>query len=81
MKLLFDQNLSPRLVVRRTNLYPDSTRVKIVRLNQADDRIVWDYAQAHNYIIVTKDVIFSELSLLLGFLSRVVWMPRGNFLT
>ena len=78
MKLLLDQNLSPRLVRRLADLYPNSTHVSEIGLDRALDRDVWDYARQHDYLIVTKDVDFSEFSLLQGFPPKVVWIRRGN---
>lgn len=37
MKLLFDQNLSPRLVDRLADLYPHAAHVDILGLGEADD--------------------------------------------
>ena len=76
--LLFDQNLSPRLVDRLTDIYPGSIHVSTVGLSRALDRAVWEYARQHDYMIVTKDVDFSELGLLLGFPPKVIWIRRGN---
>ena len=44
MKLLFDENLSPRLVERLTDLYPDCVHVGEVGLERAPDEAVWNYA-------------------------------------
>jgi predicted nuclease of predicted toxin-antitoxin system len=62
MKLLSDQNLSPRLVHRLADLFPNSSHVMEVGLDQS-----LDYARQHDYLIVTKDVDFSEFSILRGF--------------
>jgi len=78
MKLLFDQNLSPRLVERLSDIYPDSAHLDPLGLGQEDDRTVWKYAKQHNYLIVTKDSDFSELAVLLGFPPKVIWIRRGN---
>ncbi len=78
MKLLLDQNLSPRLVRRLADVYPNSTHVVEVGLDRSLDREVWAYARQHDYIIVTKDVDFSEFSLLQGFPPKIVWIRRGN---
>ncbi len=78
MKLLLDQNLSPRLVRRLADLYPNSIHVMEVRLDRSLDREVWDYARQNDYIIVTKDVDFSEFSILQGFPPKVIWIRRGN---
>ncbi len=76
--LLFDQNLSPHLVDRLADLYPNSVHVSVIGLDTASDRTVWEYARQHDYIIVTKDADFSELGLLLGFPPKVIWIQRGN---
>jgi predicted nuclease of predicted toxin-antitoxin system len=78
MKLLLDQNLSPRLARRLTDLYPNSRHVMEVGLDRSLDERVWNYARQHEYLIVTKDVDFSELSLIRGFPPKVIWIRRGN---
>ncbi|KAM3095617.1 DUF5615 family PIN-like protein [Phormidesmis sp. 146-12] len=78
MKLLYDQNLSPRLVDRLADLYPDSKHVYEIGLDQSDDLILWTYAQQHDFIIVTRDADFNEISLIRGFPPKVVWIRRGN---
>lgn len=78
MKLIFDQNLSPRLVNRLADLYPDSQHVFLIGLDQADDRVLWEYANQNDFTVVTRDSDFSELSLLRGFPPKVIWIRRGN---
>jgi predicted nuclease of predicted toxin-antitoxin system len=73
MKLLFDQNLSPRLVSALTDLFPGSEHVEEKGLGAASDRAVWNYAQISNLIIVTKDSDFNELSLMLGDPPKIIW--------
>jgi predicted nuclease of predicted toxin-antitoxin system len=81
MKLLFDQNLSPRLARRLADLYPDSAHVSEFGLDQAQDVEVWDHARQEDFLIVSKDSDFNELSLLRGFPPKVVWIRRGNCTT
>jgi len=78
MKLLFDQNLSPRLVNCLADLYPDSQHVSSIGLDQADDRAVWEYANQNDFTVVTRDSDFSELSILRGSPPKVIWIRRGN---
>lgn len=78
MKLLFDQNLSPRLVKSLADLFPDSNHVFFVGLDRDDDRMVRRYAEQNDYIIVTKDADYSDLSLLLGYPPKIIWIRRGN---
>lgn len=81
MRLLFDQNLSPRLVDRLGDVYPNSVHVAEVGLDRALDREVWEYAREHALAVVTKDADFEELSVLHGFPPNVVWIRRGNCTT
>lgn len=81
MKLLLDQNLSPCLVRRLADLYPNSRHVMEVGLDRSLDKEVWNYARQHEYLILTKDVDFSELSLIMGFPPKVIWIRRGNCAT
>ena len=81
MKLLFDQNLSPRLIELLSSFYPNSEHVQLVGLAQAQDSDVWKYARQNNLIIVSKDADFSELSMAHGFPPKIIWIRRGNCAT
>ena len=61
MRLLFDQNLSPRLVDRLDDIYPNSVHVADVGLDRALDREVWVYAREQDLAVVTKDADFGAL--------------------
>ena len=78
MKLLFDQNLSPRLVSLLGDLHPDSLHVRDVGLREADDAEVWRYAREQDLTIVRKDSDFHQLSFVHGHPPKVVWVRVGN---
>ena len=78
MRLLFDQNLSPRLAVLLADLHPGSTHVRDEGLQSADDDVVWDYAMRERCVIVSKDADFHQRSFLLGHPPKVIWIQRGN---
>jgi predicted nuclease of predicted toxin-antitoxin system len=78
VKLLLDQNLSPRLIRALAIIYPGSIHVRDVDLQAADDVAVWVYAAEHGFAIVSKDADFHERSFLLGHPPKVVWVRRGN---
>ncbi|MFZ0960147.1 MAG: DUF5615 family PIN-like protein [Terriglobia bacterium] len=78
MKLLFDQNLSPRLVQRLSDLYPSSAHVYPIGLDRASDTRLWQYAREHGFILVTQDADFNEMGEVLGFPPKVIWVRRGN---
>ena len=81
MKLLFDHNLSPRLVNRLCDLYPNSNHLFDLQLDTVKDSLVWEYALQNEFAIVTKDSDFSELSLFRGFPPKVIWIRIGNCTT
>jgi predicted nuclease of predicted toxin-antitoxin system len=78
VKLLFDHNLSPRLVRSLADIYPDSNHVYPLRLDQVSDREIWEYARREGFLVVTKDSDFSDLCMLLGFPPKLIWIRRGN---
>jgi predicted nuclease of predicted toxin-antitoxin system len=78
MKLLFDQNLSFRLCEQLADLFPASSHVRHLGLEQSDDRTLWRYAAVHGYTIVSLDADFAEMAALLGHPPKVIWLRRGN---
>lgn len=78
MKLLFDQNMPPRLVETLAPLYPDSHHVVTIGLDRADDREIWAYAKANDLTIASKDSDYMRLSIMLGAPPKVVWVGLGN---
>src|SRR5579872_1549119 len=81
MKLLFDQNLSPRLINRLRDAFPGSSHVALLGLDQAEDTRVWSFARDNGFAIVTKDADYGEMITLRGFPPRVVWLRVGNCTT
>jgi predicted nuclease of predicted toxin-antitoxin system len=61
MKLLFDQNLSPRLATQLADLYPNSNHVYPLGLDRVPDHEVYEYARRGRFFLVTKDADFSDL--------------------
>lgn len=78
MKLLFDENLSFRLVAALADIYPDSSHVREIGLLGADDLHVWNYAAEHGYLLASKDTDFYERSLVFGSPPKIVWLRTGN---
>lgn len=78
MRLLFDQNLSFRLCQSVGDLFPGSVHVRLLGLSEADDRVLWDYARANGFLIVSQDVDFAEMAALFGSPPKVIWLRAGN---
>ena len=64
MKLLFDENLSPRLVQALEPAYPGSAHVRALGLRGATDGAIWELARQEAYAIISKDNDFRQLSFL-----------------
>ena len=78
MKLLFDHNLSHKLVGHLADVFPGSEHVRNVGLHRADDSEVWEYARTNELAIVSKDEDFHQMSFVHGPPPKVVWVRLGN---
>lgn len=78
MKLLFDQNLSYKLISLVSDLFPNCEHVRDIGLETADDIIVWEYGQGNGLMIVSKDSDFHQRSFLYGYPPKVIWLRLGN---
>jgi predicted nuclease of predicted toxin-antitoxin system len=78
VKLLFDENLPPRLAELLDDLYPGSVHVHQCGLGSAEDSAIWEYAGKNGFTIVSKDSDFQERSVLFGFPPKVIWLRTKN---
>jgi predicted nuclease of predicted toxin-antitoxin system len=78
VKLLFDENLSPKMVAALDDLFPGSAHVDRIGLGGGSDHEVWQYAKDNGFVIVSKDADFYEKSMLLGHPPKIIWIKRGN---
>jgi predicted nuclease of predicted toxin-antitoxin system len=78
VSLLFDQNLSPRLVRLLADVYPDSRHVHTLGMDRAPDTVIWSYAAVEGCTVVSKDSDFHQRSLLLGAPPKVIWLRLGS---
>ena len=78
MKLLFDQNLAPKLAEQLTDLFPGSLHVRKLGMREADDLQIWNHARANGLIIATKDVDFDNLAVARGHPPKVLLIRLGN---
>ncbi len=78
MKLLFDQNLSHRLVTELENEFPDSKHLRDFAMAEAEDWEVWAFAASNGFVITTKDSDFYQRSLIHGPPPKVLWIRIGN---
>ena len=78
MRLLFDQNLSHRLLSALDDLFPDSTHVRLLGMAEANDLSIWNFAKTNNLVIVTQDSDYSDWNKLRGAPPKIVWLRCGN---
>jgi predicted nuclease of predicted toxin-antitoxin system len=78
VKLLLDENLSPKLASILVTDFPETTQVDLRGLRGSSDHIIWDFALEHEYIIVSKDNDFRQRSFLYGAPPKVIWLSVGN---
>ena len=81
MRLLFDQNISYRIVSKLSDYYPDCRQVRELGLMDAEDIDIWDYARKKNYVIVTFDADFYDISFINGCPPKIVLLRTGNMTT
>ncbi|MDZ4757617.1 MAG: DUF5615 family PIN-like protein [Bacteroidota bacterium] len=81
MKLLFDQNISFRVLSQIESQYPIAKQVRMLGLYNLKDKEIWEYAKKHRYIIVTFDGDFYELSNYYGHPPKIIWLRMGNMST
>jgi predicted nuclease of predicted toxin-antitoxin system len=78
LRLLFDENLAPRLVKLVADLFPGSLHVSAVALGSAPDATIWEYAKANEFVFVTKDKDFANLSMVWSAPPKVILVQTGN---
>ena len=78
MKLLFDQNISFRVIKGIVDIFPDAKQVRELNLDNSKDFEIWLYAKKEGYAIVTFDSDFYDLNLLRGNPHKIIWLKMGN---
>jgi predicted nuclease of predicted toxin-antitoxin system len=80
VKLLFDESLSPRLVLLLRDLFPESESALRNGLARAGDSRILDYAAVHDFVLVSTD---RDFELLLNQVpgARVVILRACNYPT
>ena len=81
MKLLFDQNISHRVVLRLKEHDMEVFHVRDFNMQFAQDRQIWTFAKENEYTLVTFDSDFNDLATLFGHPPKIVWLRFGNTMT
>jgi len=81
IKLLFDQNISFRIIRLLSNSFFGCCHVRSVGLNNCSDTEIWKFAKENDFAIVTYDADFFDISILRGFPPKIIWLRTGNLTT
>ena len=73
MKLLFDQNISFRIMRLLPNSFAECCHVQSVGLNNHNDDEIWQFAKQNGFTIVTFDADFFDIK------ERIFFTILGNF--
>jgi len=77
-KLLFDNNISHRVLPKIVDIFPNSLHVMLKNLDESTDLEVWKYARLNGLAIVTKDSDFNDLAIYRGIPPKIIWIKPGN---
>ncbi len=78
MKLLFDQDISFRILSKIKVNFPDAKQVRQLGIENYADIEIWKFAKENEFTIVTFDADFYDLSNLKGYPPKIVWLRFGN---
>jgi predicted nuclease of predicted toxin-antitoxin system len=78
MKLLFDQNISYRLITHIQDIFPEAKQVIQLGLENYSDKQIWEYAKENDFTVVTFDGDFYDFSLVWGHPPKIIWIRTYN---
>ena len=82
MKLLFDQNISFRIIqMLDLPVFAECRHVQTVGLNDRNDADIWQFAKQQGFTIVTFDSDFFDILVVRGFPPKIIWFRTGNLTT
>ena len=81
MKLLFDQNISPKILKVLPVSFEGCQHIRFVQLEDAADLAIFKYAERNDYAVVTFDSDFIDLNALYGTPPKIIYLNTGNLTT
>jgi predicted nuclease of predicted toxin-antitoxin system len=78
MKLLFDQNISFRVVRQLISSFPESESVYTNGLIGKKDFVIWTYAKKNDFTIISQDDDFDKFFIVKGFPPKIILLRTGN---
>ncbi len=81
MKLLFDQNISPRILKLLPENFEGCQHIRFVGLENESDISIFKFAERNDNEVVTFDSDFVDLDALYGTPPKIVYLNTGNLTT
>jgi predicted nuclease of predicted toxin-antitoxin system len=78
VSLLFDQNISFRIISKIEANFPEAKQVRQLGIENYPDIEIWNYAKENKFTIVTFDADFFDLSNFNGHPPKIIWLRFGN---
>jgi len=78
VKLLFDQNISHRIIRLLEHDFLSCDQIRRLNLENKSDKEIWEFAGRNDYIVITFDADFYEFSNLYGHPPKIIWLRFGN---
>ena len=81
VNLLFDQNISPRILRVLPPEFSNCQHVRFVKLENASDFVIFQYAKENHFAIVTFDSDFVDINAMHGTPPKIIYLNTGNLTT
>jgi len=81
MNLLFDQNISPRILKILPKQFSNCQQVRFAGLEDASDINIFQFAKENDLAVVTFDSDFVDLNAMYGTPPKIVYLNTGNLNT
>lgn len=78
MKILFDENISFRVVRELRKIWPECRSLADVDLGQASDTKIWNFAKQNHFAIATYDEDFLDLLAIRGGPPKIIYVRLQN---
>lgn len=81
MNLLFDQNISPRILKALPKEFSNCQQVRFAGLENSSDFKIFLFARDNDFAVVTFDSDFVDLNAMHGTPPKIIYLNTGNLTT
>jgi predicted nuclease of predicted toxin-antitoxin system len=78
MRLLFDQNISPKIIKFLAPAYVECKQVRMVGLENKSDEDIFYWARGESFTIVSFDSDFLDINNIKGAPPKIILLRTGN---